>query len=63
MCVWTPQEETEDPEVKEKREGARGRHRAWRKVLLDGLDLLLELTQTAAGARLEDTELAQDCHV
>ena len=49
--------------MKDKREGARGRHRAWRKVLLDGLDLLLELIQTAAGAQLEDTELAQDCQV
>lgn len=61
MCVR--QEEEEDPEVKERKENARGRHRAWRKILLDGLDLLFELTQAAASANPADTELSQGCQV
>ena len=44
------QEEEVSHEVREKKEQARGRSRAWRKVFLDGLDLLAELTAAAAAA-------------
>lgn len=57
------QEDNEDPEAKEKKESARSRHRAWRKVLLDGLDLLFELSQAAATADPANAELAHDCQV
>lgn len=52
------QEDT-DPEMKEKREQARSRSRAWRKVLLDGLDLQTELTAAAAQALHSDSSLAE----
>ena len=51
-------EEDEDAEAKEKREQARNRTRAWRKVLLDGLDLQAELTAAAATAGHPDSDLA-----
>ncbi|KAL0028145.1 hypothetical protein WJX77_009970 [Trebouxia sp. C0004] len=58
------QEEEVSHEVKEKKEQARSRSRAWRKVLLDGLDLLAELTAAAAAADdSEHSDLAQDCQV
>ena len=75
ICFWIPkqivdahmllpvQDDAEDAEVKEKREGARARHRAWRKVLLDGLDLVSELTRAASNASPGDEELEQDCQV
>ena len=44
------QEEEVSHEVREKKEQARSRSRAWRKVFLDGLDLLAELTAAAAAA-------------
>ncbi len=44
------QEEEVSHEVREKKEQARSRSRAWRKVFLDGLDLLGELTTVAAAA-------------
>lgn len=56
-----PDEDTQegaDPEAKEKREQARNRTRAWRKVLLDGLDLQAELTAAAAAAGQPDSDLA-----
>lgn len=52
-------EEIQDSEAKEKREQARSRTRAWRKVLLDGLDLQAELTAAAAAAGLPDCDLAE----
>ena len=52
------QEDT-DPEMKEKREQARSRSRAWRKVLLDGLDLQTELTAAAAQALHSDSTLGE----
>ena len=52
-------QEDADPEMKEKREQARSRSRAWRKVLLDGLDLQIELTVTAAQALHPDSALAE----
>ena len=57
------QEEDVSPEVKEKREHARTRSRAWKKVLLDGLDLQAELTAAAAAADPDDPRLAQKCKV
>lgn len=57
------QEEEVSPEVKEKREHARTRSRAWKKVLLDGLDLQAELTAAAAAADPDDPRLAQKCKV
>jgi len=56
-------EEGVSPEVKEKQEHARARVRAWRKVLLDGLDLLAELTAAAAADDPEDLECAQESQV
>ena len=59
------EEEGVSPEVKEQKEQARNRVRAWRKVLLDGLDLLVELTAAAASAdesdASEEFDLAQEC--
>ena len=52
-------QEDADPEMKEKREQARNRSRAWRKVLLDGLDLQTELTAAAALALHPDSALAE----
>ena len=52
-------QEDANPEMKEKREQARSRSRAWRKVLLDGLDLQIELTVTAAQALHPDSALAE----
>lgn len=63
MMLLPVQDDAEDPELKEKREVARARHRAWRKVLLDGLDLFSELTQAAANASPGDIELEQDRQV
>ncbi len=61
------QEEEVSHELKEKKEQARSRSRAWRKVLLDSLDLLAELTAAAAAAAAIDDsdhlDLAQDCQV
>lgn len=57
------QEEDVSPEVKEKGEHARTRSRAWKKVLLDGLDLQAELTAAAAAADPDDPRLAQKCKV
>ena len=48
-----------NPETKEKKEQARNRTRAWRKVLLDGLDLQAELTAAAASAGQADSDVAQ----
>lgn len=56
-----PDQDTQEganSEVKEKREQARSRSRAWRKVLLDGLDLQAELTAAAAAAGQPDSDLA-----
>ena len=52
-------QEEADPRVKEKRELARSRTRAWRKVLLDGLDLQSELTAAAAQQPHFDSALAE----
>ena len=52
-------QEDANPEMKEKREQARNRSRAWRKVLLDGLDLQTELTAAAAKVLHPDSALAE----
>ena len=52
-------QEDANPDMKEKREQARNRSRAWRKVLLDGLDLQTELTAAAAQALHSDSALAE----
>lgn len=52
-------EEEADPAVKEKREQARSRSRAWRKVLLDGLDLQSELTAAAVQQPHLDSALVE----
>lgn len=52
-------EEDVNPEMKEKKEHARTRTRAWRKILLDGLDLQAELTAGAATAGQPDSEEVQ----
>ena len=62
------QEDEVSHEVREKKEQARSRSRAWRKVLLDGLDLLAELTAAAAAAAFaagdsDRLDLALDCQV
>lgn len=61
------QEDEVSHAVREKKEQARSRTRAWRKVLLDGLDLLVELTAAAAAAAAVDdsdhSDLVQDCQV
>jgi len=62
------QEEEMSHEVKEKKEQARSRSRAWRKVFQDGLDLLAELTAVAAAAAAaagdsDSLDLALDCQV
>ncbi len=62
------QEEEVSHEVREKKEQARSRSRAWRKIFLDGLDLLAELTTVAAAAAAtagdsDCSDLALECQV
>jgi len=62
------QEEEVSHEAREKKEQARSRSRAWRKIFLDGLDLLAELTAAAAAAAAiaddsDSLDLALECQV
>ena len=61
-----PDQDTEkevDVEMKEKKEQARHRLRAWRKVLLDGLDLLTEMMCAAVDYDPDDSSDLQECKV
>ena len=62
------QEEEVSHKLREKKEHARSRSRAWRKVFLDGLDLLAELTAAAAAGAAtagdsDSLDLARECQV